>query len=76
MDLLVERCAGLDVAKQEVVACVRTPASGAGGRRRQEVREYATLVRGLGELVDWLRSQSVTLVAMEATSSYVRCEGA
>jgi len=34
------------------------------------------LVRGLGELVDWLRSQSVTLVAMEATSSDVRCEGA
>ena len=31
MDLLVERCAGLDVAKREVVACVRTP--GPGGMR-------------------------------------------
>jgi hypothetical protein len=35
-ELLVTRCAGLDVAKDEVVACVRVPA-GKGGRR-QEVR--------------------------------------
>jgi transposase len=40
------------------------------GRRRQEVREYATRVPALLELADWLRSQSVELVAMEATSSY------
>src|SRR6266511_2865698 len=40
------------------------------GRRRQEVREYATRVPALLELADWLRSQSVQLVAMEATSSY------
>ena len=25
MDVIVERCAGLDVGKDEVVACVRTP---------------------------------------------------
>ena len=36
VELLVARCAGLDVAKDEVVACVRVPA-GKGGRR-QEVR--------------------------------------
>jgi transposase len=40
------------------------------GRRRQEVREYATRVPALLELADWLRCQSVQLVAMEATSSY------
>jgi hypothetical protein len=39
------------------------------GRRRQEVREYATRVPALLELADWLRSQSVQLVAMQATSA-------
>jgi hypothetical protein len=44
VELLVTRCAGLDVAKDEVVACVRVPA-GKGGRR-QEVRTFATFPRG------------------------------
>jgi hypothetical protein len=43
VDLIVERCAGLDVAKDEVVACVRSP--GTNGRRRQEIRR--TLCGGL-----------------------------
>jgi transposase len=67
---LVERVAALDIGKAGVTACVRVPHEDKPGRRRQEVREYATLVRGLLELVDWLRSQSVQLVAMEATGSY------
>jgi hypothetical protein len=44
VELLVTRCAGLDVAKDEVVAWVRVPA-GMGGRR-QEVRTFPTLPRG------------------------------
>jgi hypothetical protein len=44
VELLVTRCAGLDVAKDEVVACVRVPA-GMGGRR-QEVRTFPTFPRG------------------------------
>jgi hypothetical protein len=44
VELLVTRCAGLDVAKDEVVACVRVPA-GKGGRR-QEVRTFPTFPRG------------------------------
>jgi transposase len=67
---LVERVCALDIGKATVMACVRVPHEDKPGRRRQEVREYATLARGLGELADWLRSQSVQLVAMEATSSY------
>jgi transposase len=67
---LVERVCALDIGKASVTACVRVPHDDKPGRRRQEVREYATLARGLLELADWLRSQSVTLVAMEATSSY------
>jgi transposase len=72
VDLMVERCAGLDVAKQEVVACVRTPAlgSGAGGRRRQEIRTYPTFSADLVALADWLEAEGVTQVVMEATGQY------
>jgi hypothetical protein len=67
---LVERVCALDIGKATVMACVRVPHDDKPGRRRQEVREYATRVPALLELADWLRSHSVQLVAMEATSSY------
>jgi transposase len=70
MDLLVERCAGLDVAKQEVVACVRTPDPGAGGQRRQAIRTFATFSADLEALADWLAAEGVTQVVMEATGQY------
>ena len=70
MDLLVERCAGLDVAKQEVVACVRTPDPGAGGQRRQAIRTFATFSADLEALADWLEAEKVTQVVMEATGQY------
>lgn len=68
MELLVQRCAGLDVAKDEVVACVRTP-DGSGGRR-QETRTYPTFTSGLELLADWLADEDVTEVVMEATGQY------
>jgi transposase len=67
---LVARVCALDIGKATVMACVRVPHDDNPGRRRQEVREYATRVPALLELADWLRCQSVQLVAMEATSSY------
>jgi transposase len=68
VDLLVERCAGLDVAKEEVVACVRSP--GTGGQRRQEIRTFATFSGELERLADWLAGEGVTQVVMEATGQY------
>jgi len=68
MDLMVDRCAGLDVGKQEVVACVRTP--GPSGRRRQELRTFATFSGELAALADWLQAEGATQVVMEATGSY------
>ena len=35
MEVLVERCAGIDIGKDEVVACVRTPAASGRGRRKR-----------------------------------------
>jgi transposase len=71
MDAVVERCAGLDVHRDTVVATVRVP--GKGRRRRdQETRTFGTTQAGLGTLADWLESHAVTLVGMEATGVYWR----
>jgi transposase len=69
VELVVERCSGLDVGKDEVVACVRVPAPNGRGRR-QEVRTFATFTSGLEALADWLADQGVTQVVMEATGQY------
>jgi transposase len=68
VELLVARCAGLDVAKDEVVACVRVP-DGRGGRQ-QEVRTFQTFTSGLEALADWLAAEEITQVVMEATGQY------
>jgi transposase len=68
MDVIVDRCAALDVHKKTVMACVRSP-DGKGGRR-SEVREFATFTAELIRLRDWLVAAGVTQVAMEATGVY------
>ena len=67
---LVARVAALDIGKAELTACVRVPHESKLGRRRQEVRTFATVTRSLLELRDWLTCQGVTLCVMEATSAY------
>jgi len=67
VDVVVARCCGLDVAKDEVVACVRVP--GDGARRRQEIRTFLTHTSGLESLADWLTAAQVSVVVMEATGS-------
>lgn len=68
MERMLERCAGLDVAKDELVACVRVPDGAVG--RRQEVRTYPTFTSGLEGLADWLSAEGVSKVVMEATGQY------
>jgi transposase len=68
VELLVARCAGLHVAKDELVACVRTP-DGHGGRD-QQVRTFQTFTSGLEALAAWLAAERVTQVVMEATGQY------
>jgi len=68
VELLVTWCAGLDVAKDEVVACVRVP-DGTGGRR-QEARTFQTFTSSLETLADWLQAKGVTQVVMETTGQY------
>lgn len=68
MDVIVERCAALDVHKKTVMACVRAP-DGAGGRH-QEIREFRTFTRDLERLREWLVAEGVSQVAMEATGVF------
>jgi transposase len=68
MDVVVARCAGLDVHKDTVVAAVRVPAE--DGTRRVEVRTFGTMTVDLLALRDWLVALGVTLVGMESTGVY------
>jgi transposase len=70
MDVLYERCCGLDVHKQTVVACVVVP--GTGRRPHKEVRTFRTMTADLLELAAWLTEQGVTHVAVESTGVYWR----
>jgi len=70
MQLLYERCAGLDVHKKTVVACVLLTAP--TGKVSRQVRTFATPTANLLALSDWLGSQGVTHVAMESTGVYWR----
>jgi transposase len=67
METVIERCAGLDVHKDVIVACVRVP--GVGGRRVEQARFGAT-TPDLLALRDWLAGQGVSVVGMESTGVY------
>lgn len=66
MEVLYPRCAGLDVHKDTVVACIRCVTEPV----HREVRTFATTTSDLFELADWLESHGCTHVAMEATGVY------
>jgi transposase len=67
MKTLHKRCAGLDVHKVEVVACLRCISK---RKVEREVRRFPTTTQGLLELVEWLERGGCTQVAMEATGVY------
>jgi transposase len=68
MDVLHERCAGLDVHQETVVCCVLI--SEPGGRCRKEFRTFGTMTADLEALRDWLRERGVSHVAMESTGVF------
>jgi transposase len=68
MEVVQERCCGLDVHKRVVVACLITP--GKEGQPQREVRSFSTMTRGLLELGDWLQEAGCTQIAMESTGSF------
>src|SRR5262249_8324923 len=69
MEVMYPRCAGLDVHKETVVACVRIVE---GGDVSRSIRTFATTTASLIELGEWLEVNGCTHVAMEATGVYWR----
>jgi transposase len=67
MEVLHARCAGLDVHKEQVTACLRAAAENKVSR---EVRSFSTTTTGLLALAEWLGEGECTHVAMEATGVY------
>jgi transposase len=70
MQALIERCCGLDVHQETVVACLMIGAPGV--RPSKEVRTFRTVTRDLEALRDWLAAEGVTHVGMESTGVYWR----
>jgi transposase len=70
VDVMVERCAGLDVHRDDVVATARVPTEGRRRRWEQQTRAFKSTLAGLAELAAWLTDAGVALVGMEATGVY------
>jgi len=68
LNIVYERCAGLDVHKQSVVVCRIIPREGGGFD--QQIRSFGTMTSDLQQLAAWLREGQVTQVAMESTGVF------
>lgn len=67
MELMFNRCAGLDVHQHSVVACVRVVDD---SKVTEQVQTFDTTTSGLLALSAWLSQNGCTHVAMEATGVY------
>src|SRR5512133_504998 len=65
--VMFDRVAGLDVGKESVTVCVRTP--GPRGGRRSETRTFKTTTGSLRVMRDWLVEAGVTIAAMATPST-------
>ena len=63
MEQVYDKCCGIDVHKELIVACFKCG-------KKQEVREFGATTRELLGLADWLASGGCEMAAMESTASY------
>jgi transposase len=68
MEILYPRCAGLDVHKESVSACVLP--SGAQAEPNKRIEQFGTTTGELRRLREWLGANGVTHAAMESTGVY------
>lgn len=68
MEAMIERCAGLDVHQETVVACALF--GSLDKRPKKSIESFSTTTKGLLQLNDWLTSLEVTDVVMESTGVY------
>lgn len=67
MDVIFEKCCGIDVHKKSLTACIMV---GAGTRVRREIRTYSAMTEDIENLRGWLKAEGITHVAMESTGVY------
>jgi transposase len=70
IDTVVQRAAGLDIAKASLVVCIRTPDAEGGWKITK--RKFTTMTADLLALADWLGEYGITRVGMESTADYWR----
>jgi transposase len=68
MQVLHQRCAGLDVHKKTVVACILITSP--DGQVQKQIRTFSTMTVDLLALADWLETFAVTHIALESTGVY------
>ncbi len=68
MQVEYERCCGIDVHRETVVACMIVP--DVDGQPVKETRTFSTMTGDLRALADWLKDKQCTHVAMESTGVY------
>jgi transposase len=68
MQVVYERCCGLDIHKKMVVACLSI--TSATGQRSKELRTFSTMTSDLLKLLDWLTAAKCTHVALESTGVF------
>src|SRR5260221_138612 len=67
MQVVYQRCCGLDIHKKLIVAClVRMSSQGV----HKEIRTFSTILADLYRLRDWLVASECQMVAMESTGVY------
>jgi transposase len=65
MNVLYERCCGLDIHKKSVVACLITPHP-----QGKQIRTFGTMTGDILAMADWLQEAGCTHVAMESTGVF------
>lgn len=70
MQVIYERCCGLNIHKKTVVACLLLTAP--DGSVQKKTRTFSTMTNDLLSLADWLESLQITQVAMESTGIFWR----
>jgi len=67
MEVLYERCCGIDVHKSSVTACILLER---GHKPQKHLRRFGCTTRDLRQLAEWLRNFDVRHVVMESTGVY------
>ena len=67
MELIYQRCCGIDIHKKIIVACLIVVTN---GQRQKEIRTFRTVTTELLQLLDWLKASGCMQIAMESTGVY------